>query len=435
MHTHQKSSDPVATIGLDIGKNTFNLVGLDKRGALAMRTKLSRNQLIPHLANLSPCLIGLEAGSGSHHIAHQIKPLGHDVRLIPAQYVKPFLKAHKNDYRDGEAIAEAVQRPTMNFVAIKTPEQSDLLSLHRVRSRLVRQRTAIINQIRAFLSNAASPCAKVQDPYARCCPEVLSSPPHALSPRILRLIAELDQDWRRLDERLEALSNEIESLCKNDPACQRLMTVPGIGPIISSAVVASIATGSGFRQGRDFAAWLGLVPKQESTGGRTKLGRISKRGNKYLRTLFVQAAHVVLERRPATAMRALWPWIERASKRLAHRNLLATALANKLARIAWAVLARGRDYEPGITCHEQPSQQLQHRSACAQNWRSRRRSGCLQPWRPVVFCAHEFRVIGPVCSGSLLLWPTRLLTQSAGTSNRHWTPPGANERSAVPPSS
>jgi hypothetical protein len=149
MHTHQKSSDPVATIGLD--KNTFHLVGLDKRGAIAMHTKVSRNQLVRQLANLSPCLIGLEACSGSHHIARQIKPLGHDVRLIPAQYVKPFLKGHKNDYRDAEAIAEAVQRPTMNFVAIKTPEQSDLLSLHRVRSRLVRQRTAIINQIRGFL--------------------------------------------------------------------------------------------------------------------------------------------------------------------------------------------------------------------------------------------------------------------------------------------
>ena len=154
---------------------------------------------------------------------------------------------------------------------------------------------------------------------------------------------------RRLDERIEVVSAEIETLSQNDAACQRLMTVPGIGPIISSAVVAAIGTGSGFKQGRDFAAWLGLVPKQESTGDRTKLGRISKRGNKYLRTLFVQAAHVVLQRRPATAMPALWPWIDKAPKRLAHRNLLAIALANKLARIAWAVLARGRHYEPRIT--------------------------------------------------------------------------------------
>jgi transposase len=167
MHTHQKSSDAVATIGIDIGKNTFHLVGLDKRGAIVLRIKVSRSQLERRLANVPRCLVGLEAGCGSHHIARQIRALGHDVRLIPAQYVKPFLKGHKNDYRDAEAIAEAVQRPTMNFVAIKTPEQSDLLSLHRVRSRLVGRRTAVINQIRGFLIERR--CAKVQGPYARPC--------------------------------------------------------------------------------------------------------------------------------------------------------------------------------------------------------------------------------------------------------------------------
>jgi hypothetical protein len=172
-----------------------------------------------------------------------------------------------------------VQRPTMNFVAIKTPEQSDLLSLHRVRSRLVRQRTAIINQIRGFLIERGITVRQGPAPLRKVLPEVLSSPPEALSPRILRLIAELDADWRHFDARLEALSAEIQTLSDNDAACQRLMTVPGIGPIISSAVVAAIGTGSGFKQGRDFAAWLGLVPKQESTGDRTKLGRISKRGN------------------------------------------------------------------------------------------------------------------------------------------------------------
>jgi transposase len=237
----------------------------------------------------------------------------------------------------------------MNFVAIKTPAQCDSLSLHRVRSRLVRQRTAIINQIRGFLIERGITVRQGPGPLRKVLPQLLSSPPEALSPRLLRLIAELDEDWRRLDQRLETLSTEIQNLSENDPACHRLMTVPGIGPIISSAVVAAIGTGTGFKQGRDFAAWLGLVPKQESTGARTKLGRISKRDNNYLRTLFVQAPHVVLERRPATAMRALSPWIDRASKRLAHRNLLAIALANKLARIAWAVLARGRDYEPRIT--------------------------------------------------------------------------------------
>src|SRR5215475_1160048 len=337
-----------------VGKNTFHLVGLDKRGAIALRIKVSRSQLVRRLVNLPPCLVGLEAGSGSHHIARQIQALGHDVRLMPAQYVKPFLKGHKNDYRDAEAIAEAVQRPTMSFVAIKTPEQSDLLSLHRVRSRLVRQRTAIINQIRGFLIERGITVRQGPAPLRKALPDVLSSPPEALSPRMLRLIVELDEDWRRLDDRIEALSAEILNLSEKDPACHRLMTVPGIGPIISSAVVTGIGTGSGFKQGRDFAAWLGLVPRQESTGDRTKLGRISKRGNKYLRTLFVQAAHVVLERRPAAAARVLLPWIDRACKRLAHRNLLAIALANKLVRIAWAVLARGHKYEPRITPNADP---------------------------------------------------------------------------------
>jgi transposase len=164
---------------------------------------------------------------------------------------------------------------------------------------------------------------------------------------MVHLITDLAEDWRRLDNRIATVSAEIEALAEQDGPCQRLMTVPGIGPIISSAVVAAIGNGTGFRQGRDFGAWLGLVPKQESTGDRTILGKISKRGNKYLRTLFVQAAHVILARRPSAAMQGLWPWIEQASKRL-HRNMLAIALANKLARIAWAVLARGLEYQPRI---------------------------------------------------------------------------------------
>jgi transposase len=270
------------------------------------------------------------------------------VRLIPAQYVKPFLKGHKNDYRDAEAIAEAVQRPTMHFVTIKTPEQMDLLALHRVRSRLVGRRTGVINQIRGFLIERGITVRQGPMPLRKALSEILSSDTGALSPRMVGLIADLAQDWRRLDERIAAVSAEIEALAEQDDSCQRLMTVPGVGPIISSAVVAAIGNGTGFKQGRDFGAWLGLVPKQESTGDRTILGKISKRGNKYLRTLFVQAAHVVLERRPSAAMRGLWPWVEQASKRL-HRNMLAIALANKLARIAWAVLARGGTYQPRIT--------------------------------------------------------------------------------------
>jgi transposase len=339
----------IATIGIDLGKNTFHLVGLDRRGAIVSQLKLSRGQIERRLANVPPCLIAMEACSGSHHIGRRLTALGHDVRLIPAQYVKPFLKGHKNDYRDAEAIAEAVQRPTMRFVAIKTPDQMDLLALHRVRSRLVGQRTGLINQIRGFLIERGIIVRQGVMPLRKALPDILSSST-ALSPRVVRLITDLMQDWRRLDERIETVSAEIEALARQDESCQRLMSVPGVGPIISSAVVAAIGNGAGFKQGRDFGAWLGLVPKQESTGDRTILGKISKRGNKYLRTLFVQAAHVVLARRPGAAKRALWPWIEQASKRL-HRNMLAIALANKLARIAWAVLARGRAYEPRVPAH------------------------------------------------------------------------------------
>ena len=346
----QSTPSTVATIGIDIGKNIFHLVGLDQRGHVVLQLKTSRGQLDRRLANVPCCLIGMEACSGAHHIGRRLEALGHDVRLIPAQYVKPFLKGHKNDYRDAEAIAEAVQRPTMHFVRLKTPDQMDLLALHRVRSRLVGLRTGVINQIRGFLIERGITVRQGPAPLRKALRDILSSSSGGLSQRIVRLMIDLTEDWRRLDARIAAVSADIEALAEQDAPCQRLMTVPGIGPISSSAVVAAIGKGTGFRQGRDFAAWLGLIPRQESTGDRTILGKISKRGNKYLRTLFVQAAHVVLARRPSAAMQGLWPWIEQASTRL-HRNLLAIALANKLARIAWAVLARGGEYQPKVVAH------------------------------------------------------------------------------------
>jgi transposase len=346
----QSTPSAVATIGIDIGKNVFHLIGLDQRGHVVLQLKTSRAQLDRRLANVPRCLIGMEACSGAHHIGRRLDALGHDVRLIPAQYVKPFLKGHKNDYRDAEAIAEAVQRPTMHFVHLKTPDQMDLLALHRVRSRLVGLRTGVINQIRGFLIERGITVRQGPAPLRKALSNILSSSSGDLSQRIVRLMIDLTEDWRRLDARIATVSADIEALAEQDAPCQRLMTVPGIGPIISSAVVAAIGKGAGFRQGRDFAAWLGLIPRQESTGGRTILGKISKRGNKYLRTLFVQAAHVVLARRPSAARQSLWPWIAEASKRL-QRNLLAIALANKLARIAWAVLARGREYQPSVVAH------------------------------------------------------------------------------------
>jgi hypothetical protein len=232
--------------------------------------------------------------------------------------VRPYSKGEKNDYRDADAIAEAVQRPTMKFVATKSADQLDLQALHRVRERLVGQRTGIINQIRAFLLERSIAVRQGLHFLRAELPGILAKRTDVLSPRMLRVIEDLAGDWRRLDERIDALSDEIMTLARQDKGCERLMTVPGIGPIISSAMVAAIGSGDAFSKGRDFGAWLGLVPKQMSTGDRTILGSISKRGNRYLRTLFVQAAWVVLVKiKPEGWERyGLKSWIEAARQRL-----------------------------------------------------------------------------------------------------------------------
>jgi transposase len=279
----QTLNSKVAVIGIDIGKNSFHLVGQDRRGALVLRQKWSRGQVEARLANLPRCLIGMEACTGAHHLSRKLQALGHDARLMPAKYVRPYSKGQKNDFRDAEAIAEAVQRPTMKFVATKTAEQLDLQALHRVRERLVSQRTGVINQIRAFLLERGVAVRQGLRFLRIELPNILATRSDVLSSRMLRIIEDLAGDWRRVDERIENLSGEIEALARQDQACERLMTVPGIGPIVSSAMVAAIGTGDAFSKGRDFGAWLGLVPKQISTGDRTILGRISKRGNRYLR--------------------------------------------------------------------------------------------------------------------------------------------------------
>ena len=342
----QTPNTAIAVMGIDIGKNSFHIVGHDKRGAIVLRQKWSRGQVEARLANIPPCLIGMEACVGAHHLSRKLASLGHDARLMPAKYVRPYSKGQKNDFNDAEAIAEAVQRPTMKFVATKTADQLDLQALHRVRERLVSQRTGVINQIRAFLLERGIAVRKGLRFLRSELPRLLTTPPDVLSPRMVRIVEDLAGDWRRLDERVERLSDEIEAIARQDASCERLMSVPGVGPIISSAMVAAIGTGDVFTKGRDFAAWLGLVPKQISTGDRTILGKISRRGNRYLRVLFVQAAWVVLIKPKIWERHGLKPWIEAARKRL-HHNVLAIALANKLARIAWSVLAHGRSFEAG----------------------------------------------------------------------------------------
>jgi transposase len=349
----EKIIPEIAVVGIDIGKTSFHVIGLDRRGAVVLRQRWSRSQVAARFANMPPCLVGMEACVGAHHLSRKLKALGHDARLMPAKYVRPYSKGQKNDFRDAEAIAEAVQRPTMKFVATKTAEQLDLQALHRVRERLVSQRTGIINQIRAFLLERGIAVRRGRLFLRGELPRILAAPSDVLSPRMTRIIEELAADWRRLDERIGQLSSEIELLARRDAGCERLMSVPGIGPVISSAMVAAIGAGDAFSKGRDFAAWLGLVPRQMSTGDRTILGSISKRGNRYLRALFVQAAWVTLIRQKNWERHGLKPWIEAARKRL-HHNVLAIALANKLARIAWSVLARGRGFEATFAAQARP---------------------------------------------------------------------------------
>jgi transposase len=280
-------------------------------------------------------------------VARELIALGHDVKQVPPAYAKPFRQGYKNDFRDAYAVAEAVQRPSTRCVPVKTDNQLDLQALHRVRSRLISDRTAVINQIRSFLLERGIPVRQGLRFLRHQLPDILATRTDVLSPRMVRIVENLAGDWSHLDERIENVTDEIEALARGDASCRQLMTVPGIGPIIASAMVAAIGNGTAFARGRDFAAWLGLVPKQMSTGDRTILGRITKRGNRYLRTLFMQGARVILLRPVNWAKHSFGLWLKVAAQRL-HHNVLATALANKLARIAWTVLAQGRSYEARV---------------------------------------------------------------------------------------
>jgi transposase len=242
--------DLVTTIGIDLGKNSFHLIGMDKHGKILWRQKLARGQLEERLANRPRCRIGLEACAGAHHVGRRLAALGHEVRLIPAQYVKPFLKGHKNDYRDAEAIAEAVQRPTMRFVPLKSGEQLELQALHRVRSRLVGQRTAVINQLQGFLLEHGIPVRQGATRLRQALPTILAQRSDVLTPRLVHLLEDRCGDWRQLDTRIAAITSQIEELARQDASCQRLMGIPGVGPLVASAMVAAIGNGAAFPRPR-----------------------------------------------------------------------------------------------------------------------------------------------------------------------------------------
>ena len=334
----------IRTIGIDLGKSVFHLVGLDERGNIVAKKHFSRGQLLTYTANLASCLIGMEACCGAHFLGTLLVRQGHRVRLIPAQFVKPFVKSNKNDYLDAEAIAEAVQRPTMRFVPIKSTEQLDLQALHRVRDRLISRRTGVINQLRALLLERGIIFRKGRRYLRRQMPLILEDAEQNLSCRMRRLLEQLWHEWKSLEEQIQLLSDEIETIAGQDEACQRLLSVPGVGSLVATALVASVGNGAAFRRGREFAAWLGLVPRQFSTGGKTKLLGISKRGNPYLRRLFIHGARSVAMHMNREE-HALGAWMDQIESR-AHHNVFVVALANKLARIAWAVLAKEKIYRP-----------------------------------------------------------------------------------------
>jgi transposase len=342
--TTSNTEAELTVVGIDIGKDVFHLVGFDVNGKIAFRRKIRRLALEETFKTLPGCIVGMEACLSAHFVARTLRRLGHEPRIIPAKYAKPFAKGQKNDYNDAEAIAEAALRPNLRVVREKTQDELDLQAYHRIRSRLVSRRTATVNQIRAFLIEQGIAIRPGLRALRTSLFDILKNRADEISPRMSDLIVGLYEDWLWLDERIETITAEIEKIAAEQAACTRLMSVPGVGPIISTALVAAIGDGEAFDRGRDFGAWLGLVPRQYSTGGRTVLGRISKQGNTYLRMLFIQAAKVIIMRPQNWEKFGFGTWLKEAAPRL-HRNKLATALANKLARISWSVLRNGRPFD------------------------------------------------------------------------------------------
>jgi transposase len=328
--------------GIDIGKIVFHLIGLSKDGKIVAKRRFTRKQLIVHTVNMPACLIGMEACPGAHYLARVLRAQGHEVKLMPAEYVRPFVKSNKNDYIDAEAIAEAVQRPTMRFVPIKSEAQLDLQALHRVRDRWMGRRTAVINQIRAFLLEHGITIAVGPAHLKRQIPSILEDADNLLSPRMRALLVELRDEWEKLEMQIEEIDREFSQAVKKEENSRRLLTIPGIGPLTATALTAAIGNATAFHKSRDLAAWLGLVPRQHSTGGKSRLLGISKRGNPYLRRLFIHGGRAVVAR-AKRENHTFGNWLNQLEAR-SPRNAVVVAMANKLARIAWAVLTRGQDY-------------------------------------------------------------------------------------------
>jgi transposase len=325
----------VRILGIDLGKNSCSAVGLDAAGRVVLRRRMRRESIMAFAAKLPGCVVAMEACCGAHHLGRQLAAQGHEVRLMSPEYVRPYVKAQKNDDRDAEAIAEAATRPTMRFVALKTQAQLDVQVLHRVRDRLVGQRTALTNQIRSILLERGIVVPKGRRKLLDAL-VALSWDGGGVGPRVRLLLDDMLDQWRALDERIVALDDEFADMARNDPAARCLATIPGIGVLNATALVAAIGDGRTFSRGRDLSAWLGLVPRQATTGGKPRLLGITKRGSKYLRKLIIQGARAALPSLSKTPT-PLGSWLRGLLSR-AHGNTVVVALASKLARIAWALL-------------------------------------------------------------------------------------------------
>jgi transposase len=329
----------ISVLGVDLGKNVCSVVGFDGAGKVVMRRKVRRETLIGLAAKLPPCMVAMEACCGAHHLGRVFAARGHDVRLMSPEYVRPYIKAHKNDDRDAEGIAEAATRPTMRFVELKSQDQLDVQTLHRSRDRLVGERTALINQLRAILLERGMAAPKGKRKLEQFLIVLMDEQGGVgLSPRMILLVEDARTQWAELDRRIAAFDAEFIRWAKENQDARRLVTIPGVGAIVASALVAAVGHAESFDRGRDLAAWLGLVPRQFTTGGKPKLLGISKRGNRYLRKQLIHGARAAL---PHVAERdtPLGRWAKALMAR-AHRNVAVVAFANKLARIAWAVLRR-----------------------------------------------------------------------------------------------
>ena len=334
----------ITTIGLDIAKSVFHFYGINQTGRLVKKKQLKRNQLLAFLATLEPCVIAMEACGGANYWAREFVTLGHQVKLIAPQYVKPFVKGNKNDYNDAEAIAEAAQRANMRFVPVKSVEQQDLQNFHRQRERIKKERTALVNQIRGLLAEYGIVIKKGATAVRKELPRILEEAENDLTFLSRELFAELLDELRTIDARFKCCEKRIISANQENEVCCRLDEVLGIGPITASAAYASAGTGKDFENGRHFAAWVGLVPRQHSTGGKPVLLGISKRGNAYLRTLFIHGARAVL-RHSANKTDRFSLWAQAVLSRRGH-NKACVAVANKLARTAWVIMAKGEMYRP-----------------------------------------------------------------------------------------